>query len=161
MSRIKKIAAIASTSAAATAIAVAATAAPALAWTAGPYTANLSGNMTIDAGTAVTCSGSTLSGALAADGSLTVTSASISGCPASVTPKNLPWSGSLGGGNASISGFSVEALGCTYGGTINGTYSGGDTLPATVTFSNQKVSATGGFCLVQSVTLTATYVFSQ
>jgi hypothetical protein len=161
LSRIKKIAAIASTSAAATAIAVAATAAPALAWTAGPYTANLSGNMTIDAGTAVTCSGSTLSGDLAADGSLTVDSASISGCPVGVTPQNLPWSGSLSGGNASITGFSVQALGCTYGGTINGTYSGGDTLPATVTFSNQTVNATGGFCLVQSVTLTATYVFSQ
>jgi hypothetical protein len=160
LSRTKKLAALASTTAAAAAIAVAATAAPAFAWTDTPYTANLSGTMTIDAGTAVTCSGSTLSGDLSADGSFTVDNAAISGCPAGVTPENLPWSGSLSGGTATISGFSVSALGCTYGGSITGTYSGGDSLPATVTFTDQTVNAQSGFCLVQSVSLSATYVFS-
>jgi hypothetical protein len=162
LSRIKKIAAIASTSAAATAIAVAATAAPALAWTAGPFTADLSGTMTINAGVPASCTGSTLGGTIATDGTLSVTSASISGCGVDVTPQNLPWSGSLSGGTATLSGFSVSAIGCTYGGSITGSYSGGDTLPATVTFSNQTVQKTAGsFICPSSATLTATYVFSQ
>ncbi|MDL4819685.1 hypothetical protein [Actinomadura opuntiae] len=160
MSRIKKLAAIASTSAAATAVAVAATAAPALAWTAGPFTAKLSGTMTINAGIPASCTGSTLGGTITTAGALSVTSASITGCGVTVTPQNLPWSGSLSGGNATLSGFSVSAVGCTYGGTIHGTYSG-STFPVTVSFTNQTVPKTSGFLCPSSATLTAKYVFSQ
>ncbi|XRQ04366.1 hypothetical protein ACN3XK_48510 [Actinomadura welshii] len=158
MSRTKKLAALASTTAAA-ALAVAATATPAMAWTAGDFTATLNGNMVIDAGIAAECTDSTLSGTIDADGNLTITSASVSGCGVTVTPQGLPWSGSLDNGVASLNGFSMSAIGCTYGGDITGGFTGTD-LPVSATFTEQTVSKTGGWLCPGSATVTATYDFA-
>ncbi|TDD92152.1 hypothetical protein E1293_01160 [Actinomadura darangshiensis] len=158
MSRTTKTAAIASAFAA-TALTFAVTATPAMAWTAGDFTATLNGTMTIDAGIPATCTGSTLSGTIAEDGTLSVTSASVSGCGVDVTPENLPWSGSLAGGVATLSGFSMSAIGCTFGGSITGAYTGTD-LPITATFTEQTVNKTSGVLCPSSATLTATYDFA-
>ncbi|MEV5827656.1 hypothetical protein AB0L25_19005 [Spirillospora sp. NPDC052242] len=160
MSRISKKAAFLSTTAAA-ALTVAMTATPALAWPAGNFTATLDGDMIIDAGIAATCTDSTLSGTVAADGTLTVTSASVSGCGVTVTPVGLPWSGSLSGGTASFSGFQMSAIGCTFGGDIAGTYSGGETFPVTAAFTEQTVDRTSGWLCPSSATITASYTFNQ
>ncbi|WP_165958844.1 hypothetical protein [Actinomadura sp. KC345] len=158
MSRTKKLAALASTTAAA-ALTVAVTATPALAWTPGDFTATLNGNMVIDAGIAAECTDSTLSGTIDADGNLTITSASVSGCGVTVTPEGLPWSGSLSGGVASFNGFSMSAVGCTFGGDITGSFTGTD-LPVTATFTEQTVNRTSGFLCPGSATVTATYDFA-
>ncbi|NVI88732.1 hypothetical protein [Actinomadura sp. BRA 177] len=158
MSRIKKPAAIASITAAA-AVAVAMTATPALAWTAGGFTATLNGPMVINAGVSVSCTSSTLSGTIASDGTLSITSASVGGCGVTVTPKNLPWSGKLDNGAASINNFAMEATGCTYGGNLNGSFTGTD-LPVTATFANQTVNKTSGWLCPGSATVTATYDFA-
>lgn len=154
----KKLAAIASTTAAA-ALTVAVTATPAMAWTAGDFTATLNGTMVIDAGIAAECTGSTLSGTIDANGNLTITSASVSGCGVTVTPNNLPWSGSLNNGVASLNGFSMSAIGCTYGGNLTGSFSGTD-LPVTATFADQTVNKTSGWLCPGSATVTATYDFA-
>ncbi|MEU8798680.1 hypothetical protein [Spirillospora sp. NPDC048819] len=154
----KKLAAIASTTAAA-ALAVAVTATPALAWTAGNFTATLNGNMVIDAGIAAECTDSTLTGTIDAAGNLTITDASVSGCGVTVTPEGLPWSGSLNNGVASINGFSMSAIGCTYGGNISGSFTGTD-LPVTATFTEQTVAKTSGWLCPGSATVTATYDFN-
>jgi hypothetical protein len=158
LSRISKPAAIASASAAA-ALAVALTATPALAWTAGPFTADLDGTMVIDAGIPASCTSSTLSGTVDAAGNLTITSASVGGCGVTVTPKNLPWSGKLDNGTASIDGFSMSAIGCTYGGDITGSFTGTD-LPVSATFTEQTVAKTSGWLCPGSATVTATYDFT-
>lgn len=158
MSRTSKLAALASASAAA-ALAVAVTATPALAWTAGPFTATLNGTMVIDAGIPASCTGSTLSGTIDADGDLTVTSASVEGCGVTVTPQNLPWSGKLDNGTASFTGFSMSAIGCTFGGDISGSFTGTD-LPVSATFTEQTVAKTSGFFCPGSATITATYDFA-
>lgn len=158
MSRTGKLASLASVAAAA-AITVAATATPALAWTAGDFTATLDGTMVIDAGIPAECTGSTLSGSIDADGNLTITDASVSGCGVTVTPQNLPWSGSLDGGVATLSGFSMSAVGCTFGGTLTGSFTGTD-LPVTAQFVEQTVNRTSGFLCPGSATVTATYDFN-
>ena len=159
LSRTRKLAALASATAAA-ALAVAATATPALAWTAGDFTAELNGTMVIDAGIPASCTDSTLSGTVDADGNLTITDASVDGCGVTVTPQNLPWSGKLDDatGTASISGFSMSAIGCTFGGNITGGFTGSD-LPVSATFTDQTVSKTG-FCFINSAKITATYDFA-
>ncbi|HLV72548.1 hypothetical protein FHX41_4513 [Actinomadura hallensis] len=158
MSRTKKLAALASTAAAA-ALTVAVTATPAMAWTPGEFTATLNGKMIIDAGIPAECTGSTLSGTIDADGNLTITAASVSGCGVTVTPNNLPWSGSLDGGVASLNGFSMSAIGCTYGGNLTGSFTGTD-LPVSATFANQTVNKTDGWLCPGSATVTATYDFA-
>jgi hypothetical protein len=158
LSRTTKLAAVASAASAA-ALAVGLTASPAMAWTEGPFTATLNGTMTIDAGVAASCTGSTLSGTIAADGTLTVTSASVEGCGVTVTPENLPWSGSLNNGVATFSGFSMSAIGCTYGGTLTGSFTGSD-LPVSAAFVEQTVNKTSGLLCPSSATVTATYDFA-
>ncbi|MEU5878760.1 hypothetical protein [Spirillospora sp. NPDC047279] len=159
MSRKTKLAAT-SVAALAAAATVAVPATPAMAWTAGPVTANLSGTMTINAGVAATCTSSTLGGTIATNGALSITSASVGGCGVTVTPQALPWSGSLSGGVATLSGFRMSAIGCSYGGSLTGSYSGADNLPVTVTFTNQTVNKVSGLFCPSSATITATYVFS-
>ncbi|MBE1533129.1 hypothetical protein [Actinomadura algeriensis] len=160
MSRISKKAAVVSTTAAA-ALTVAMTATPALAWPAGTFTATLDGTMVIDAGIPASCTDSELSGTIATDGTLTVTDASVSGCGVTVTPQNLPWSGSLSGGVATFNGFSMSAIGCTFGGDLSGSYSGGETFPVTAAFTEQTVQRTSGFFCPSSATVTASYTFTQ
>jgi hypothetical protein len=159
LSRTTKTAALGSAFAAA-ALTVAVTATPALAWTAGDFTATLNGTMTIDAGIPASCTGSTLSGTIAEDGTLSVTSATVEGCGVDVTPQDLPWSGSLNDGVATISGFSVSAIGCTYAGSISGSFTGSD-LPVSATFPPQTVDKTSGLLCPSSATITATYDFAQ
>lgn len=159
LSRTTKTAALASAFAAA-ALTVAVTATPAMAWTAGDFTATLNGTMTIDAGIPASCTSSTLSGTIAADGALSITSASVGGCGVDVTPQNLPWSGSLNNGVATISGFSMSAIGCTYAGSITGSFTGTD-LPVTATFTEQTVNKTSGIFCPGSATVTAAYDFAQ
>ncbi|GGU91084.1 hypothetical protein GCM10010182_02330 [Actinomadura cremea] len=159
MSRISKKAAFFATTAAA-ALTVTMTATPALAWPAGNFTATLDGTMVIDAGIPASCTDSTLSGTIAADGTLSVTSASVSGCGVTVTPVGLPWSGSLSGGVASFDGFQMSAIGCTFGGDISGSYSGGETFPVTASFTEQTVDRTAGWLCPSSATITASYTFS-
>lgn len=158
MSRTKKLAALASTTAAA-ALTVAVTATPAMAWTAGDFTATLNGTMIIDAGIPAECTGSELSGTIDADGNLTITDASVSGCGVTVEAEGLPWSGSLDNGVASLSGFSMSAIGCTYGGDITGSFTGTD-LPVTATFTEQTVSKSSGWFCPGSATITAAYDFN-
>ncbi|MGP4027012.1 hypothetical protein [Actinomadura sp. 3N407] len=158
MSRTTKLATIASTAAAA-ALAIGVTATPAMAWTAGDFTATLNGNMTIDAGIAAECTDSTLTGTIDANGNLTITDASVSGCGVTVTPQGLPWDGSLNNGVASINGFSMSAIGCTYGGDISGSFTGTD-LPVTATFTEQTVGKTSGWFCPGSATVTAAYDFN-
>ncbi|TDC82666.1 hypothetical protein [Actinomadura sp. 7K507] len=158
MSRTKKLAALASTTAAA-ALTVAVTATPAMAWTAGDFTATLNGNMIIDAGIAAECTDSTLGGTIDANGNLTITSASVDGCGVGVTPEGLPWSGSLSNGVATFTGFSMSAIGCTFGGNLTGSFTGTD-LPVSATFTEQTVNKTSGFFCPSSATVTATYDFA-
>lgn len=158
LSRTTKFAALATTSAAA-ALALAVTATPAMAWTAGPFTATLNGTMTIDAGIPASCTSSTLTGTIAADGSLTIAKATVGGCGVDVQAQNLPWSGSLNNGVASINGFSVSAIGCTYGGNLTGSFTGSD-LPVTATFANQTVNKTSGVICPSTATVTAKYDFA-
>ncbi|MFI0448478.1 hypothetical protein [Actinomadura sp. 6N118] len=159
MSRTKKLAAVSAATIAA-ALAVAVQTAPAQAEAAGPISATLSGNMTINAGINWTCTSSTMGGTIADDGTLSITSATVGGCGVTVAPANLPWSGSLSGGVATLSGFQVTAVGCTYGGSLTGSYVDGP-LPVTATFTNQSVPKVSGIFCPGSVSLTASYVFSQ
>ncbi|TDB96618.1 hypothetical protein [Actinomadura sp. 7K534] len=159
MSRTKKLAVLASTTAAA-AVTVAMTATPAMAWTAGNFTATLNGTMVINAGIPAECTGSTLSGTIDANGNLTITSASVSGCGVTVTPNNLPWSGSLNNGVAKLNGFSMSAIGCTYGGNLTGSFTGANNLPVTANFANQTVNRTSGWLCPGSATVTAKYNFA-
>jgi hypothetical protein len=160
LSRTTKTAAVASAAAAAT-LAFGLTAAPALAVTPGTFTANLNGTMTINAGVSATSTSSTLKGSVAADGTTaSYTSASAGGCGVTVTPGALPWSGSFSGGVAKINGFSMSAVGCTYGGNLTGTYTGTN-FPLTVSFVNQTVNKTSGLFCPSSATVTAKYDYTQ
>ncbi|MGI5328550.1 hypothetical protein [Actinomadura nitritigenes] len=159
MSHPTKLAAVASALAAAT-LTVTAAATPALASAPTAFTATLDGTVVINAGIPATCTGSTLSGTIEADGTLTVTSATVDGCGVPVTPENLPWSGSLSNGVATFNGFTMSAIGCTYRGDLTGTYTGTG-LPGTATFTDQPVARTSGFLCPSSVTVSATYDFAQ
>ncbi|OLT11993.1 hypothetical protein BJF79_04155 [Actinomadura sp. CNU-125] len=68
---------------------------------------------------------------------------------------------SLSNGVATFSGFSMSAIGCTFGGNLTGSYSGGETFPVTATFTEQTVQKTSGFLCPSSATVTASYTFSQ
>ncbi|RAY12637.1 hypothetical protein DPM19_23875 [Actinomadura craniellae] len=158
MSRATKLAVTAVIAAAAVAV----PASPAMAWTAGPVSAALSGPMIIDAGIPASCTSATYGGSITAAGDLTITSATAE-CGVAITPSQLPWSGSLTGGVATISGYRVSGMGCTYGGSLVGSYvSEDESFPVTVTFTEQTVSRVSGhFLCPSSATITASYVFTQ
>ncbi|ROO84250.1 hypothetical protein EDD29_1770 [Actinocorallia herbida] len=138
--------------AAATTAAVALTASSAQAST--PFSASGgTGNMVIHLpGTAnITCT-STLSGTMAT-GSFSVTAATATGCNVTVTPQNLPWSGGINGNTITMY-FAMKTLGCTYYGTLTGSWP-----PAA--FVSQHVNGSGGILCVSGTTVDATYAFTQ